>query len=196
MLQKIRNFKSNPLIDKVMKKITLLFLLLNIYCIDAQEKMSSSKCVINFEASVPFFEAVEAKNDAVSCVLIPEKSQITFVAIIKKFQFKRDLMREHFNANYMESDRYSKATFKGIIEKFEMKDINEIEKDYQIKGKIEIHGESKTITVSAKIKRVNDGIQINSHFTLNTDDFKIEIPSIVIAKVSKLVNTNLECILQ
>jgi hypothetical protein len=179
-----------------MKKITLLFLLLNIYFTCAQEKMTSSKCIINFEASVPLFEAVEAKNDVVSCVLIPEKSQITFVAMIKKFQFKRDLMKEHFNANYMESDRYSKATFKGIIEKFDMKDINDIVKDYQIKGKIEIHGESKIITVLAKIKRVKDGIQINSHFTLNTDDFKIEIPSIVIAKVSKLVNTEVECVLQ
>ena len=179
-----------------MKKITLLVLLLNVYFIGAQAKMSSSKCTLNFEASVPFFESVEAKNDAVSCVLILEKSQITVVAIIKKFQFKRDLMREHFNTNYMESDRYSKAVFKGIIEKFDIKDINEIEKDYQIKGKIEIHGQSKTIMVAAKIKRVKDGIQINSHFTLNTDDFNIEIPSIVIAKVSKLVNTDLECLLQ
>jgi hypothetical protein len=179
-----------------MKKITLLFLLLNIFFTGAQEKMTSSKCVIHFEASVPLFEAVEAKNDVVSCVLIPGKSQITFVAIIKKFQFKRDLMKEHFNANYMESDRYSKATFKGLIEKFDMKDINEIEKDYQIKGRIEIHGQSKVIAVLARIKKVKDGIQINSHFTLNTDDFKIEIPSIVIAKVSKLVNTDLECILQ
>jgi hypothetical protein len=179
-----------------MRKITLIFLLLNIYCIYAQEKLTSSKCIINFEASVPFFEAVEAKNDAVSCVLIPEKSQISFVAIIKKFQFKRDLMREHFNANYMESDRYSKATFKGLIEKFDMKDINEIEKDYQIKGKIDIHGQSKVITVFARIKRVRDGIQINSRFTLNSDDFKIEIPTIVIAKVSKFVNTEVECILQ
>jgi hypothetical protein len=179
-----------------MKKITLLFLLLNINFTNAQEKMTSSKCVIHFEASVPFFEAVEARNDAVNCVLIPEKSQITFVAIIKKFQFKRDLMREHFNANYMESDRYSKAIFKGIIEKFDMKNINEIEKDYQIKGRIEIHGEAKAITVLAKIKRVKDGIQINSSFTLNTEDFKIEIPSIVIAKVSKIVNTELECVLQ
>lgn len=179
-----------------MIKTTLLFLLLNFYFIVAQEKLTSSKCVIHFEASVPFFEAVEAKNETVSCVLIPEKSQITFVAIIKKFQFKRDLMREHFNANYMESDRYSKATFKGLIEKFDIKDINEIEKEYHIKGKIEIHGQSKIITVLAKIKRVNDGIQFNSNFTLNSDDFKIEIPSIVIAKVSKLVNTDVECILQ
>lgn len=179
-----------------MRKITLLFLLLNIYFIAAQEKLTSSNSLIHFEASVPLFEAVEAKNDAVSCVLIPGKSQITFVAIIKKFQFKRDLMREHFNTNYMESDRYPKATFKGLIEKFDMKDINEIEKDYQIKGKIEIHGQSKTIAVLARIKRVKDGIQINSHFTLNTDDFNIEIPSIVIAKVSKLVNTEVKCILQ
>jgi hypothetical protein len=179
-----------------MKKITLLLLLLNIYCIAAQKKLTSSKCSIHFEASVPFFEAVEAKNDLVSCVLIPEKCQITFVALIENFQFKRDLMREHFNTNYMESDRYSKATFKGIIEKFDLKDINEIDKEYQINGKITIHGESKAITVLAKIKKVKDGIQINSHFILNTEDFKIEIPSIVIPKVSKRVNTDFECLLQ
>jgi len=179
-----------------MKKFTLLVLFFTTSLLDAQEKMTSSKCVIHFEASVPFFEEVKAENNEVRCVLIPEKSQITFVAFIKKFQFKRDLMKEHFNNNYMESDRYSKATFKGIIEKFDMKDINGTEKEYEIKGKIDIHGESKIITVTAKIKRIIDGIQINSNFILNTDDFRIEIPDIVIAKVSKIVNTQIDCVLQ
>ncbi|WP_264563433.1 YceI family protein [Flavobacterium sp. N3904] len=179
-----------------MKSFTLLFLILSISAIEAQEKLTTSKCIIHFEASVPLFEEVEAQNDAVSCVLIPDKSQITFVAIIKKFEFKRDLMKEHFNNNYMESDQYSKAIFKGIIEKFDLKDITETEKEYQIKGKIQIHGQTKLITVTARIKRVLDGIKIESHFNLNTDDFKIVIPSIVIAKVSKNVNTKIECILK
>ena len=103
-----------------MKKFTLLVLIFATYPIFAQEKLSTSKCTIYFEASVPLFEAVEAKNDIVDCTLIPEKSQITFTAVIKNFQFKRDLMKEHFNSNYMESDRYSKAIFKGIIEKFDL----------------------------------------------------------------------------
>lgn len=178
-----------------MKNFTLLALLLILCPIDAQNKFSSSKCAIYFEASVPLFEAVEAKNDDVNCTLIPNKKEINFTVVIKKFKFKRDLMQEHFNSNYMESDRYSKATFKGVIEKFDLKEITEEEKDFFIIGKITIHGQSRMITVLAKIKKAGNGIQINSNFTLNTDDFKIEIPNIVIAKISKTVNTQILCIL-
>jgi len=178
-----------------MKNFTLLALLLVLYSIEAQNKFSSSKCAIYFEASVPLFEAVEAKNNDVDCTLIPNKSEIVFTAVIKKFKFKRDLMQEHFNTNYMESDRYSKATFKGIIEKFDLKAITEEEKDFLIKGKITIHGQTRMITVLAKIKKVDNGIQVNSNFILNTDDFNIEIPNIVIAKISKKVNTQIECVL-
>jgi hypothetical protein len=178
-----------------MKKFTLLALLLVLYPVIAQNKFTSSKCTIYFEASVPLFEAVEAKNNDVDCTLIPDKSEITFTAVIKKFQFKRNLMKEHFNSNYMESDRYSKATFKGIIEKFDLKAVTEEEKDFWIKGKITIHGQSRMITVLAKIKKAGNGIQVNSNFTLNTDDFNIEIPNIVIAKISKTVNTQIQCVL-
>jgi len=178
-----------------MKKITLLALFFVLYPINAQNKFSSSKCVIFFEASVPLFEAVEAKNDNVDGTLIPDKSEITFTAVIKKFQFKRNLMQEHFNNNYLESDRYSKATFKGIIEKFDLKVVNETEKDFLIKGKLTIHGQTRMVSVIAKIKRVENGIQINSNFTLNTDDFNIEIPNMVVAKISKKVNTQINCVL-
>jgi polyisoprenoid-binding protein YceI len=177
----------------VMKKITLLALTFLLNTINAQEKLSSSKCTIYFEASVPLFEAVEAKNEAVVCELYPEKSQINFNVVIKKFNFKRDLMKEHFNSNYMESDRYSKATFKGIIEKFDVRFLTPEEKDYIIKGKITIHGQTREIKVAAKIKKTTKGIHISSFFVLNTDDFNIEIPNIVIAKISKNVNTHLEC---
>lgn len=178
-----------------MKKFTLLALFSIFYPIVAQEKLSTSKCTIYFEASVPLFEAVEAKNDIVNCTLIPDKGQITFTAVIKNFQFKRDLMKEHFNSNYMESDRYSKAIFKGVIEKFDLKVITETEQNFQIKGKITIHGQTRMINVIAAIKKVGNGISINSHFALNTDDFKIEIPNMVVAKISKTVNTKVDCVL-
>ncbi|PZX92854.1 YceI family protein [Flavobacterium aquariorum] len=178
-----------------MKKITLLALFFVLHPIFAQKKLSTSKCSIYFEASVPLFEAVEAKNDIVNCILIPEKSQISFTAVIKNFQFKRDLMREHFNSNYMESDRYPKATFKGLIEKFDLKIVTDVEKDFIIKGKLTIHGQSRMISVNAKIKKVVNGIHITSYFTLNTDDFNIQIPSMVIAKISKNVNTQIDCVL-
>lgn len=178
-----------------MKNFLLSALLLVFFSIDAQNKLSTTKCAVYFEASVPLFEAVEAKNDDVHCTLLLSKSEITYMAVIKKFKFRRNLMQEHFNTNYMESDRYSTAVFKGNIEKFDLKEISQDAKNYIIKGKITIHGQSRIITVTAVIKKAGNGIHINSSFALNTDDFNIEIPHTVLAKISKNVNIQTDCIL-
>jgi hypothetical protein len=170
-----------------MKHILLLLLLFLSNTIDAQEKMMTTNGVIVFEASIPFFEPVKAKNETVNCILNTKKGTISFITFIKQFRFKRELMEEHFNNNYLESDRYSKAIFKGLIEKFDLKDIGPSFTDYYIKGKITIHGKSKNIRVPAKIKKTKKGIELKSNFFLNTDDFNIEIPFIVSSKISKKV---------
>ena len=179
-----------------MKKITflLLFVLTNIGV--AQEKMTSYNGIINFEASVPFFEEIKAKNDRATSIFNPRTNELSCTAIIKEFRFKMALMERHFNENYIESNRYPKATFRGIIEKFDLKDINEIPKEYQIKGKLEIHGKSKNIIIKARFKKENEGIELISNFALNTDDYKIEIPYIIRNKISKTVNTQIECVLR
>jgi hypothetical protein len=179
-----------------MKKSTFLFLLLTANFIVAQDKMRTSIGVINFEASVPFFEEVNAVNKAVIMVMEPGTSSFVCVAVMRDFRFKMDLMETHFNENYIESDRYPKAIFKGKIGKFDMKDINEIPKAYTIKGKLQIHGKTKEIEVSALLKKVAGGIEIISDFPLNTDDFNIKIPSMIESKISKRVNTSLEGVMK
>ena len=105
-------------------------------------------------------------------------------------------MEEHFNENYMESDKYPKATFKGLIEKFNLTVLDKNGKDFIIKGKLELHGKSKDMSIPAKIKKTDKGIEIVSDFSVNADDFAIEIPSVVSKKVSKKVNVKLEFILK
>ena len=179
-----------------MKKIILLFLLFIANGIVAQEKMIASMGIINFEASVPFFEEVKAKNEEVTCVLTPKANDFYCIIFIKDFHFKIGLMEDHFKRNYMEIDHYPKSTFKGKIEKFDLKDINTVAKEYKIKGKLEIHGKSKNMTVLAKIRKVAEGIELISNFTLNTDDYGIEIPMMVRSKISKNVNVQIECVLR
>jgi hypothetical protein len=179
-----------------MKKIILFFLILITNTTSAQEKMGTDRGIINFEASVPFFEEVKAINEKTACVLVTKTGGITFLVYIKKFQFERSLMQEHFNKNYLESDRYPKAIFKGIIEKFDLKNIDSNTKEYEIKGKITIHGKSKKITIYGTIKKAGEGIELISNFPLNTDDFGIEIPYIVRSKIAKNVNTQITCVLQ
>ena len=180
----------------IMKKITLLFLIFASYTTSAQEKMITDKGIINFEASVPFFEEVKATNEKTTCVLVIKTGEITCLVYIKKFLFERSLMQEHFNKNYLESDRYPKAIFKGIIEKFDLKNIDSNQKEYLIKGNITIHGKSKKIMIYGTIKKLGEGIEFISNFPLNTDDFGIKIPYIVRSKIAKNVNTQIACVLQ
>ncbi len=180
-----------------MKKILLLFFFFLSLPIVAQDKKTTTNGIITFEASVPFYEAVEAKNNKVYSLLNTKNGNIIFVVYIKLFNFERSLMQDHFNANYMESKKYPKAIFKGQIEKFSVSKINSIPTDYYIKGRITIHGETKNIKVLAKIaKTTENNISIQSNFSLNTDDYNIDIPFIVRSKISKNVNVNLNCILQ
>ena len=179
-----------------MKKNSLIVLLIIAFATNAQEKMVSYEGIINFEASIPLFEEVKATNEKTTCILITKTGEITCWVNIKDFKFKRNLMEEHFNTYYLESNRYPRAVFKGRIEKFDLKNVKAEAIIYRITGKMTIHGRSKKITTKASLKKVPTGIELFSEFPLNTDDFKIEIPFIVRSKISKNVNTQISCVLK
>ncbi|UUF14578.1 MULTISPECIES: YceI family protein [Flavobacterium] len=174
-----------------MKRTTLLILFFTAFSLLAQDKFKTTTAVVNFEASVPFFEEVKAVNKLGTIILEPETSTLICTVVIKDFRFKMDLMEEHFNENYIESHRYPKAVFKGKVQKFDLKNVDEIEKEYDVKGKLYLHGKSKIIEMKALIKRVPDGIQISCNYPISVSDFNIEIPSVVASKISKTANTNL-----
>ncbi|OXG04490.1 YceI-like domain-containing protein [Flavobacterium araucananum] len=174
-----------------MKRTTFFILLFTAYSVIGQDKFFTNTGTINFEASVPFFEEVKAVNRQVSIVLEPKTSTFICTVIVRDFSFKLDMMQEHFNENYMESRRYPKAIFKGKIEKFDLKDINETEKEYQITGKLILRGKAKEVTVNALIKKVGDGIQIISDFPISVSDFNIHFPNEIAAKIAKTANTEL-----
>ena len=176
----------------MMRRTMLLGLLFATAVGFAQEKLITKTGKITFEASVPSFEEVKAKNDGATCVLNPNTGEIASLALIKGFRFKVALMEEHFNENYIESDKYPKSTFKGKIENFNVKDLTTTAKDYTIKGKLELHGKTKEVSMPAKIRKTDAGIEIISNFSVNADDFAIAIPSVVKSKVSNKVNVKTE----
>ncbi len=175
-----------------MKKIFLMATLLVVAVAVAQDKMITKTGKIIFEASVPAFEEVKGKNDGVTCVLNAKTGEIASLALMKGFRFKLALMEEHFNENYVESDTYPKSTFKGKIEGFNAAALTDAAKDYTIKGKLELHGKTKEISVPAKIRRTDSGIEIVCNFTVNASDYDISIPSVVKSKVSNKVSVKTE----
>jgi hypothetical protein len=171
-----------------MKLIFFSSLLFFTTVIQAQSnKMMTKIGKITFEASVPTFEQIKAINSTVSCVLNLESGELSSLAIVKEFRFKLAMMEEHFNKNYIESDAYPKATFKGKIEDFDSKYVTASPKEYSLKGRLELHGITKEINTLAKIKKTQAGIEISAIFTVNADDFEITIPAMVKGKVSNKV---------
>src|SRR5690606_40197205 len=69
---------------------------------------------IYFYGSTPL-ESIEAYNHAVAAALDLGSGELVFQVPIRSFIFEKALMQEHFNENYMESDRYPRAEFKGKL---------------------------------------------------------------------------------
>jgi hypothetical protein len=175
-----------------MKKIFLTITLFASLTLSAQDKMITKTGKITFEASVPAFEEVKGKNEGVTCVLNPKTGEIASLALMKGFRFKLALMEEHFNENYINSDSYPKATFKGKIENFDTTALTATAKDFTIKGKLELHGKTNEVTSIAKIRKTDAGIEIITNFYVNADDYAIVIPSVVKSKVSNKVKVKAE----
>jgi hypothetical protein len=183
-------FANNIKIINMKKKI-IAFVLLSSLMTIAQEKIITKTGEVSFEASVPSFEEVKAKNNSVSCVLNTKTGHIATIALAKGFRFKVALMEEHFNENYIESDKYPKFYFKGMIENFKPEELSTSDKTYKINGTLELHGKVKDIVVTSKIKKIDNITHITSKFSVNVSDFNIEIPSVVSKKLSKKVDISL-----
>ena len=61
-------------------------------------------------------EDIKADNNQVISIINTSTGEIQFSLLNNAFHFKKALMEEHFNADYMESAKYPKSTFKGTID--------------------------------------------------------------------------------
>ena len=172
-----------------MKKITFLILMLISISAIGQSKYLTKTGLLAFEASVPSFEEVAAKNNSTTAILNTENGDFAALALVKAFRFKNALMEEHFNENYAESDNHPKATFKGNIENFNFDTLNKLDSSFSIDGSLTFHGVTKEIkSISLTIKMVDDKIVLSGSFKVLVSDFDIEIPKIVANKLSDEVS--------
>ena len=145
---------------------------------------------VKFRSEAPL-EVISAESTRMLGVIDPDKRTFAFSIQNTSFEgFNSALQRVHFNENYIESDKYPKATFRGKINEFDAASLSGTAKEYVIQGKLEMHGKTKDVSMNAKIRKTDGGIEIVSNFLVNTDDFGIHIPSVVKNKVSKKVDVN------
>lgn len=176
-----------------MKKNLLLFLALVLSTsIFAQKIYFTKTGKIVFDSTTPM-ENVHAENEQVTSFIKTTDGEINFAALIKSFKFRNALMEEHFNEDYIESDQYPKAVFKGKILDFSKVDLSKDEaQEVTVEGNLSLHGTTKKIKTKATLHPQKDKILAKAEFTVSPEDFNIKIPSIVREKIAKVINVSVD----
>ena len=178
-----------------MKKISILLITILSFNLTFAQKYMTKTGTIDFVSDAPL-EKIVGVNKSTACLLDSKTGDINFVVLIKSFVFEKQLLQEHFNENYMESDKFPKSTFKGKITN--LSDINFAKNgDYKavVEGEMTIHGVTKKIKESGTITVKGNAVELKSSITAALSDYKIKIPGAVKDKLSKNILVNIKCAL-
>ena len=177
-----------------MKHFLLLLTLVFTQQVIFSQQFYTDKGVTKFDGSKAAFEPIKAINSNTVSIIDSSTGQIAAVILISEFDFRLGLMQEHFNENYLESNLYPKSTFEGQIKDFSLKELNEDFKEHEIEGLLKIKGVNNHIEIKAKIRKINEKIELSSGFSVMLSDYKVKIPKIVFKKIDEEVKINLNFI--
>ena len=97
-----------------MKKIILLTFVIASATITKAQIYIAKSCEISFFSASPL-ENIEAINKNTKPIINTATGDVQMKIAITGFVFEKPLMQEHFNENYLESDKFPSAIFKGKI---------------------------------------------------------------------------------
>ena len=135
---------------------------------------------------------IDATNNSVASVIKKESGEIVAIVLIKAFKFTLATAFDHFNEEYMESDKYPKAQFKGTIVELPDLDLTK-EGVYEVtaEGELTIHGVTNPVKEKGSIT-VKDGTFAGEcNFTVLLDDYEIKVPAMVKDRVSQTIEIKL-----
>lgn len=161
----------------------------------AQDIYEASDGVVHFHSSAPH-ELIRASSSKLKCALDAPKKQFAFrLGIISFMGFNSPLQREHFNENYMESDRYPEATFTGkIIEDLDLR--KDGEHDVRAKGKLNIHGMDQERIIKGHVSSKGGKITLHAEFMVSLADHNIKIPRVVYDKLAPDISVTVDAVLK
>jgi hypothetical protein len=169
----------------IMKRLLLLLVLLTAFIAVNAQKYMTKNGFISFFGHTPM-EDIKGDNNQVNSILDISTGDMVFQALVKSFHFDRALMEEHFNENYMESDKFPKTSFKGKITNLSSVDFKKNGTyEVTVEGDMTIHDVTNKITTKGTLEVVSGGVNANSKFSIIPEDYKINIPGVVRDKIAK-----------
>jgi polyisoprenoid-binding protein YceI len=157
---------------------------------------STKSSKISFFSEAPLENIEAVSTDASRGLLDLTKRQIAVTMPIKSFVFPNSLMQEHFNENYLESDKYPNSTFSGtIVEPIKLKSGEKLM--YTVNGKLTMHGVTRETQVKAVLQLNSDGSYLGTtKFRVKLADYQIKIPTLVVKNIAEEIDVNISLTFQ
>jgi len=159
-------------------KLTTLLCIIA-FSVSAQQYMTRQGSLA-FDAGSPL-EDIYAVSKSATVVYDAADNKLGVQVLMTSFEFKRALMQEHFNENYVESEVYPKAVFKGVY------------KDGRAIGALSIHGVTKDVNVPAKVEMSEKSVLLNAQFSVKIEEFGVAIPKTVANKIDSEAKITVNC---
>ena len=196
----LNSIKGGCVPDRILPLIgrkVLPVLVAGMFCLQAgAQRYITKNGYIRFYSETPV-ETIEAENQQVNAALDTQTGNIVFKVLMKSFEFRKALMQEHFNENYVESDKYPNATFTGkIINLDEIDFTRSGTQDATVEGDLTIHGVTKNITEKGSFTVEEGDINGNAVFSLEVADYEISIPLAVRNNIARQVEVTVKIILK
>ncbi len=163
----------------------------------AQGKYLANKGFIGFYSHTAI-EDITADNNQVASVVDAASGELAIIVTMTNFQFEKKLMQEHFNENYVESEKYPKATFNGkIVNNSEVDYLTRGEYAVKVEGDMTIHGITNNVSMEGTVVVTETGdIVTRTKFLLNPEDYNIKIPRVVRKNIAERLEISVDILHQ
>lgn len=175
------------------KTFVILIIGLSSVCATQAQKFMTKNGHISFYSETPI-ETIQADNSQVNAALDIQTGDMVFKVLIKSFQFEKALMQEHFNENYLESDKFPNSTFVGKVTNLSAIDFSK-EGTYEaiLEGDLTIHGVTKKISEKGTFTvKAGDKIHGQSKFNVKPADYDIKIPGAVVKNIAETIEVTVD----
>jgi hypothetical protein len=174
-----------------MKKLFVLALIFSSSQLFAQKYLTKTGTISFF--SHTNVEDIDAKNTTISSILDAATGDLKFVGLMKSFKFPKPLMEEHFNENYVESDKFPKTTFLGKVTNISSVNFGKDGKyPVTVTGVLEIHGVKKNVEAHGTFTVKGSSVSADAKFKILLSDYKVEIPTAVKGTISNVMEITVD----
>lgn len=190
----MKNLHHNVRLMMTLNALVILFLCSA--AISAQAVYDSNSGTITFHSHAPI-EDITATTSQVNSTINPSDGRITVKVPVSSFAFKKQLMKKHFNEQYMITEKYPFSEFTGRLDG----DIEKIvssgrEAKVRVSGNLTIKGITRPVSEMVSLARKGNDLEGSVSFKVKLADYEIKIPKMLIKNIAEEIEVTVKIVYQ